>query len=176
MTTLTSQITLDMGNTVSGAPWNEVLWTMGLILLCISIAFVLLVRTLGRRRSAHDARRRDGGRPLRTAAIAAADGRLPDRIATAGLWAIGIFVVLILVAIIAHFMLAASARSARRSSSATRATPSVGGVGPDPLELALHARPDAADHGPARHARRDLHGRVRRRGPGDLRRSGSARS
>jgi phosphate transport system permease protein len=50
LTTLTSQITLDMGNTVSGSPWNEVLWTMGLILLCISIAFVMLVRTLGRRR------------------------------------------------------------------------------------------------------------------------------
>jgi phosphate transport system permease protein len=50
MTTLTSQITLDMGNTVSGSPWNEVLWTMGLILLCISIVFVMIVRTLGRRR------------------------------------------------------------------------------------------------------------------------------
>src|SRR4029078_11195102 len=29
MTTLTSQITLDMGNTVPGQPWNEALWTMG---------------------------------------------------------------------------------------------------------------------------------------------------
>jgi phosphate transport system permease protein len=49
MTTLTSQITMDMGNTVSGQPWNQVLWTMGLILLMISITFVLIIRRLGRR-------------------------------------------------------------------------------------------------------------------------------
>jgi phosphate transport system permease protein len=49
MTTLTSQITLDMGNTVAGEPWNQVLWTMGLILLLLSFAFVLMVRALGRR-------------------------------------------------------------------------------------------------------------------------------
>jgi phosphate transport system permease protein len=48
MTTLTSQITLDMGNTVSGEPWNQALWTMGLILLVISFTFVVLVRLLGR--------------------------------------------------------------------------------------------------------------------------------
>jgi phosphate transport system permease protein len=50
LTTLTSQITLDMGNTVSGEPWNEALWTMGLILLLISLGFVALVRWLGRSR------------------------------------------------------------------------------------------------------------------------------
>jgi phosphate transport system permease protein len=50
MTTLTSQITLDMGNTVSGQPWNEVLWTMGLILLLLSLGFVVLIRMLARRR------------------------------------------------------------------------------------------------------------------------------
>jgi phosphate transport system permease protein len=48
MTTLTSQITLDMGNTVTGEAWNEALWTMGLILLLISFAFVIIVRRLGR--------------------------------------------------------------------------------------------------------------------------------
>ncbi len=48
MTTLTSQITLDMGNTVFGAPDNNVLWTMGLILLTISMVAVLLIRTLNR--------------------------------------------------------------------------------------------------------------------------------
>ena len=53
ITTLTSEITLDMGNTVTGEPWNEALWTMGLILLVISFAFVLFVRWLGSR----------GGRP-----------------------------------------------------------------------------------------------------------------
>jgi phosphate transport system permease protein len=50
MTTLTSQITQDMGNTVFGEPWNEALWTMGLILLVISFTFVAIVRRLGRRR------------------------------------------------------------------------------------------------------------------------------
>ena len=52
LTTLTSQITLDMGNTVSGEPWNEALWTMGLVLLMISFAFVLFVRWLARRGTA----------------------------------------------------------------------------------------------------------------------------
>jgi phosphate transport system permease protein len=45
---LTAQITLDMGNTVTGEPWNQVLWTMGLILLLLSFLFVALVRRLGR--------------------------------------------------------------------------------------------------------------------------------
>jgi phosphate transport system permease protein len=49
MTTLTSQITLDMGNTVAGEPWNQALWTMGLILLLMSFSFVAVVRALGRR-------------------------------------------------------------------------------------------------------------------------------
>jgi len=48
VTTLTSQITLDMGNTVFGAPDNNVLWTMGLILLIISMSAVLLIRRLNR--------------------------------------------------------------------------------------------------------------------------------
>ena len=52
LTTLTSQITLDMGNTVSGEPWNEALWTMGLVLLMISFAFVIFVRWLARRSTA----------------------------------------------------------------------------------------------------------------------------
>jgi phosphate transport system permease protein len=51
MTTLTSQITLDMGNTVAGETWNNVLWTMGLVLLLISLSFVLLVRLMNRRGS-----------------------------------------------------------------------------------------------------------------------------
>jgi phosphate transport system permease protein len=49
MTTLTSQITLDMGNTVAGSAWNDALWTMGLVLLLMSLAFVSFVRFLGRR-------------------------------------------------------------------------------------------------------------------------------
>jgi phosphate transport system permease protein len=50
MTTLTSQITLDMGNTVQGEAWNQALWTMGLVLLIISFLFVLAVRSLTGRR------------------------------------------------------------------------------------------------------------------------------
>ncbi|HVA85401.1 MAG TPA: phosphate ABC transporter permease subunit PstC, partial [Candidatus Saccharimonadales bacterium] len=50
MSTLTSQITLDMGNTVFGEPWNNALWTMSLVLLLISVCFVLLVRRLNARR------------------------------------------------------------------------------------------------------------------------------
>jgi phosphate transport system permease protein len=48
--TLTSGITLDMGNTVQGEAWNQALWTMGLILLVISFTFVMIVRRLSRRR------------------------------------------------------------------------------------------------------------------------------
>jgi len=48
VTTLTSQITLDMGNTVFGEAWNNVLWTMGLVLLLISMLFVTLARRLNR--------------------------------------------------------------------------------------------------------------------------------
>ena len=49
ITTLTSQITLDMGNTVAGSPWNEALWTMGLVLVIISFAFVGVIRIVARR-------------------------------------------------------------------------------------------------------------------------------
>jgi phosphate transport system permease protein len=49
--TLTSGITLDMGNTVQGETWNQALWTMGLILLLISFTFVMIVRRLSRRRN-----------------------------------------------------------------------------------------------------------------------------
>jgi len=52
VTTLTSQITLDMGNTVFGEPWQDALWTMSLVLLVISITSVVLVRVINRRRLA----------------------------------------------------------------------------------------------------------------------------
>lgn len=50
MITLTSGITMDMGNTTPSEPWNMALWTMGLILLVLSLAFVVLVRRLAARR------------------------------------------------------------------------------------------------------------------------------
>lgn len=50
MTTLTVGITADMGNTTPSEPWNMALWTMGLVLLVMSLGFVSLVRRLSRRR------------------------------------------------------------------------------------------------------------------------------
>jgi phosphate transport system permease protein len=52
VTTLTSQITLDMGNTVFGEPWQDALWTMSLVLLLMSITSVVLVRVINSRRMA----------------------------------------------------------------------------------------------------------------------------
>lgn len=46
MITLTSGITMDMGNTTPSEPWNMALWTMGLVLLVLSLSFVVLVRRL----------------------------------------------------------------------------------------------------------------------------------
>jgi phosphate transport system permease protein len=50
VTTLTSQITLDMGNTIFGQPWQDALWTMSLVLLIISVTSVVLVRLINSRR------------------------------------------------------------------------------------------------------------------------------
>jgi phosphate transport system permease protein len=49
-TTLTSQIVLDMGETTFGSAWQDALWTMGLILLIISISSIILVRLINKRR------------------------------------------------------------------------------------------------------------------------------
>lgn len=46
-TTLTSIITMDMGNTPSGSIWNNALWTMALLLLMISFLFIVLIRKIG---------------------------------------------------------------------------------------------------------------------------------
>lgn len=42
--TLTSGITMDMGNTVQGSLWNSSLWSMAMVLLAMSFAFILLIR------------------------------------------------------------------------------------------------------------------------------------
>lgn len=47
--TLTSAITMDMGNTPMGSLWNNSLWTMGLLLLLISCCFILIVRLVVKR-------------------------------------------------------------------------------------------------------------------------------
>ena len=49
MATLTSVITMDMANTVSGTAWNDALWTLALILLVISFIFILIVRMIEKR-------------------------------------------------------------------------------------------------------------------------------
>ncbi|MGG7077408.1 phosphate ABC transporter permease subunit PstC [Clostridium sardiniense] len=47
--TLTSILTMDMANTVSGSAWNDALWTLALILLVISFIFILIVRNIEKR-------------------------------------------------------------------------------------------------------------------------------
>lgn len=47
--TLTSVITLDMGNTVAGSAHNNALWSLALILLTMTFVFVFVVRFLERR-------------------------------------------------------------------------------------------------------------------------------
>ncbi len=49
-TTLTSIITLDMGNTVSGTRWNNALWSMAMLLLLIALALILTIRVVSARR------------------------------------------------------------------------------------------------------------------------------
>ncbi|MCI1943839.1 phosphate ABC transporter permease subunit PstC [Clostridium luticellarii] len=46
--TLTSILTMDMGNTVSGTAWNDALWSLALFLLIISFAFILIIRAIGK--------------------------------------------------------------------------------------------------------------------------------
>jgi phosphate transport system permease protein len=48
--TLTTQITLSMGETPAGSVFNHVLWSMGLILLVMSYVFIILIRFLSARR------------------------------------------------------------------------------------------------------------------------------
>lgn len=49
--TLTSMITENMGNTVPGETFNQVLWSMALVLLSMTLIFVLFIRWITRRRA-----------------------------------------------------------------------------------------------------------------------------
>jgi phosphate transport system permease protein len=44
VSTLTSEITLEMGNTIPGTAWNNSLWTMALVLLVASFALNIFIR------------------------------------------------------------------------------------------------------------------------------------
>lgn len=44
---LTSILTMDMGNTVSGTPWNNALWSMALLLLVITFIFIIIIHKIG---------------------------------------------------------------------------------------------------------------------------------
>lgn len=46
--TLTSILTMDMGNTVSGTAWNDALWSLALLLLIISFVFIIIIRLIGK--------------------------------------------------------------------------------------------------------------------------------
>ncbi|WP_237446558.1 phosphate ABC transporter permease subunit PstC [Shimazuella alba] len=52
ISTLTSMITQNMGNTVPSETFNQILWSMGLVLLLITLVFILLIRFITRRRDA----------------------------------------------------------------------------------------------------------------------------
>jgi len=49
ISTLTSGITLNMGNTVQGTPYNNALWSMALLLLLMSFVFIMILRIIGRK-------------------------------------------------------------------------------------------------------------------------------
>lgn len=53
ISTLTSGITLNMGNTIQGTPYNNALWSMALLLLLMSFAFIATIRILGRKKLMH---------------------------------------------------------------------------------------------------------------------------
>jgi phosphate transport system permease protein len=52
MHTMTSIITMEMGDTVMGTLPNDLLWTIAFILLSISFVFIMLIRTINRGRTA----------------------------------------------------------------------------------------------------------------------------
>ena len=47
--TLTSYLTMNMGDSVFGTPNNDALWSMAFLLLVISFLFILIIRVIGKR-------------------------------------------------------------------------------------------------------------------------------
>ena len=50
--TLTSNIVVEMGNTMFGSTWSDALFLMAFVLLLLSLGMILLIRRLGRREAA----------------------------------------------------------------------------------------------------------------------------
>lgn len=48
--TMTTELVQDLPNTPAGSPWNQVLFTLGLLLYLVTAALILLTRRLGRAR------------------------------------------------------------------------------------------------------------------------------
>ena len=49
ISTLTTGITLNMGNTIQGTAYNNALWSMALLLLMMSFVFILILRLIGKK-------------------------------------------------------------------------------------------------------------------------------
>ena len=50
--TMTSNIVVEMGNTMFGSTWSNALFLMALVLLVLSLGMILIIRRLGERRIA----------------------------------------------------------------------------------------------------------------------------
>ncbi len=50
--TLTSVLTMGMGNEAMGTVYNDVLWSLALVLLIMSLVFILIVHLIGRKGAA----------------------------------------------------------------------------------------------------------------------------
>ncbi len=48
-TTLTGILAMDMTTTINGTSWNNVLWTLAMVLLMMSFLFILIIRVIGSR-------------------------------------------------------------------------------------------------------------------------------
>jgi phosphate transport system permease protein len=50
--TLTSVLTMGMGNEAMGTAYNDVLWSLAMVLLLMSLVFILIVHLIGRKGAA----------------------------------------------------------------------------------------------------------------------------
>lgn len=50
--TLTSVLTMGMGNEAMGTVYNDVLWSLALLLMAMSLVFILIIHLIGRKGAA----------------------------------------------------------------------------------------------------------------------------